>query len=70
MAVMFEKDQKVQDSKASSDRKLYGLGLAEVIRRHLNVEKHEEDRRSEMVVRFQRTMRRLIVLRSFASLVG
>lgn len=70
LALMFKADQKIQESKTVSNRKLYGLGLAEVIKRHMDAEKFEEDRRSEMTVRFQRTMRRLIVLRSFAALVG
>lgn len=70
LTTMFAQDRKVQDSKAVSNRQVFRLGLAEVIKRQMDTEKFEEDKRSEMAVRFQRTMRRLIVLRSFARVVG
>lgn len=46
------------------------LKLNDVISRHLDVEQIETDRRSDVVIRFQRTFRRLVVLSNFAKIVG
>lgn len=46
------------------------LKLNEVINRKMDFEQLEIDRRSDLVVRFQRTLRRLVVLSGFAKLVN
>lgn len=53
-----------------SNRQLNHLTLGEIIKRSMDAKAFEEDKRSETCIRFQRTMRRLMVLRSFSKLVG
>lgn len=67
---MFTLDRKIQHAKSVSNRQVYGLSLVEIMKRHLDAKKYEEDQRSELTMRFQRTMKRLSVLRSFAKMVG